>query len=105
MILGCTLWSAFNPKDLDILLRSITNFKRVDNFDPETFTALHQADVTWLNETVAAIARAEPERKVVIFTHHTSTVEGTGDPRFTGQLTSSAQPPSYMKSFVEKLGR
>ncbi|OBZ73205.1 hypothetical protein A0H81_06951 [Grifola frondosa] len=89
-ILGCTLWSALNPADLDILSWSLTDFRRISSFDPETFVALHRADLEWLNSTVSAIANEEPERDIVVFTHHSPTLDGTGDPKFNDQPTNSA---------------
>ncbi|GBE87486.1 Ser/Thr protein phosphatase protein [Sparassis latifolia] len=89
-ILGCTLWSALNPGDLDILSWSLTDFRRITSFDPEKYVALHTAELAWLSATVAAIALDEPERAIVVFTHHAPTIEGTGDPKYIGQPTNSA---------------
>ncbi|KAF8912094.1 Ser/Thr protein phosphatase superfamily protein [Gymnopilus junonius] len=89
-ILGCTLWSHLNPDDKDILSWSLTDFKRIRSFTMDAYEELHQQDVTWLRETLASIRESEPERKVVVFTHHAPTVEGTGDPKYLGGLTNSA---------------
>ncbi|EIM86675.1 Ser/Thr protein phosphatase protein [Stereum hirsutum FP-91666 SS1] len=89
-ILGCTLWSSLNPDDLDILSWSLTDFRRIEGFNPETYSALHNADLAWLNSTVSSIARDEPERKIVILTHHAPTKDGTGDPKFNDGPTNSA---------------
>ncbi|CCM00741.1 uncharacterized protein FIBRA_02781 [Fibroporia radiculosa] len=89
-ILGCTLWAALNPDDLDILSWSLTDFRRISSFDPESFTAIHNADLEWLNATISMISQAEPARKIVVFTHHAPTLSGTGDPKYEGQPTNSA---------------
>lgn len=89
-ILGCTLWSALNTEDLDILSWSLTDFKRIDNFTPATYTALHQTDLAWLNDTVSSIAQNEPDREIVVFTHHAPTKKGTGDAKFEDGPTNSA---------------
>ena len=89
-VLGCTLWSALNENDLDILSWSLTDFRRIQSFDPTAYNNLHDTDREWLNATVEEIAKAEPERKVVIFTHHAPTVMDTGDPKYLGQPTNSA---------------
>ena len=89
-VLGCTLWSALNPDDLDILSWALTDFKRIEGFDPAAFTALHQRDLAWLNATVEDIAAREPDRQIIIFTHHAPTVRDTGDPKFDGQPSNSA---------------
>ncbi|KAI0047035.1 Ser/Thr protein phosphatase protein [Auriscalpium vulgare] len=89
-ILGCTLWSSLNPDDLDILSWSLTDFRLIDGFNPETYSALHNADLLWLNSTVSSIARDEPDREIVVFTHHAPTKDGTGDPKFNDGPTNSA---------------
>ncbi|KIY43830.1 Ser/Thr protein phosphatase superfamily protein [Fistulina hepatica ATCC 64428] len=89
-ILGCTLWSHLNPDDKDILSWSLTDFKRIRSFDMDIYEKLHRQDITWLHETLGSIRESEPERKVVVFTHHAPTVEGTGDPKYLGGLTNSA---------------
>lgn len=89
-ILGCTLWSSLNPADLDILSWSLTDFKRIEGFDPEAYTAQHNADLQWLNDTIERIAQKEPKRKIVVFTHHAPTRTGTGDPKYDDGPTNSA---------------
>ncbi|KZT11876.1 Ser/Thr protein phosphatase protein [Laetiporus sulphureus 93-53] len=89
-ILGCTLWTALNPEELDILSWALTDFRRIDGFDPSAFTAQHQGDLAWLNATVQEIASSDPERKIIVFTHHAPTISGTSDPKFEGQPMSSA---------------
>ncbi|KAG8996887.1 hypothetical protein FRB94_007986 [Tulasnella sp. JGI-2019a] len=81
-ILGCTLWSALNPDDLDILSWSLNDFKQIEGFNPDAYNALHLADKTWLNDAVRLIHQAEPQRHVAVFTHHAPTVDGTSDPKF-----------------------
>ncbi|KAF9059052.1 hypothetical protein BDP27DRAFT_1342263 [Rhodocollybia butyracea] len=55
-ILGCSLWSALNQDDLDILSGS-HDFRRIDEFNPTT---------------VSSMAQHEPERQI----------EGTGPPHY-----------------------
>jgi len=44
--------------------------------------AAHQADLDWLNREVAAIVDSEPQRSVVVFTHHSPTLlEDANNPR------------------------
>lgn len=89
-ILGCTLWSALDPDCLDILSWSLTDFKRIHGFDAASYNTLHQTDLAWLCESVEAIRRDEPHRRVVVLTHHAPTIEGTGDPKHIGGPTNSA---------------
>lgn len=79
-----------NPDDLDILSWSLTDFKRIESFNPETFSSLHEKDLVWLNETVSSIASDERDREIVIFTHHAPTKDGTGHPKFDNGITNSA---------------
>ncbi|KAI0090970.1 Ser/Thr protein phosphatase protein [Irpex rosettiformis] len=87
-ILGCTLWGAIDPTHPDI--HALNDFKRIHNFTPETFRAEHEADVAWLNSVVATMAQEEPERRVIVFTHHAPTIKGTSDPKNQGKSTSTA---------------
>ncbi|KAK0235992.1 Ser/Thr protein phosphatase superfamily protein [Armillaria nabsnona] len=89
-ILGCTLWSALDPDCLDILSWSLTDFKRIHGFDVASYNTFHQTDLAWLCESVEAIRRDEPHRRVVVLTHHAPTIEGTGDPKYIGGPTNSA---------------
>jgi hypothetical protein len=89
-ILGCTLWSAINPAHLDMLTRCLMDFRRIAGLNPETYAALHQSDLAWLNSTIASIARDEPEREVIVFTHHAPTIRGTAEPKYEGGATNSA---------------
>jgi hypothetical protein len=89
-ILGCTLWSALNADDLDTLSWSLNDLKRIDCFTPTQYSRLHNGDLIWLNTTVHGIRSTEPERHVIIFTHHAPTVEGTGDPKYAEGPTNSA---------------
>ena len=55
-VLGCTLWAELDPAELDILRWSVTDFKRIDHFDPAAFQARHRADLAWLRQAVADVA-------------------------------------------------
>lgn len=90
IVLGCTLWSQLDPDDLDILRWSLTDFKRIQGFDPVGFQACHERDLAWLQRTIADMALHEPERRVVVMTHHAPTVAGTSDPKYVGGPTNSA---------------
>lgn len=89
-VLGCTLWSALAPTEQGHLASSMKDFKYINGFDPAARTALHLSDVAWLNQNVTEIAKEEPQRKILIFTHHAPTLEGTSDPKFAGQSSASA---------------
>lgn len=88
-ILGCTLWAALDPDDLDILSWGLNDFNWIDGFDPAAFDAAHRADRAWLAQELTGI-RAEPARRVAVFTHHAPTIDGTADPKYIGGPTNSA---------------
>ena len=89
-VLGCTLWSSLDPAELPDLAQSMKDFQRIEGLDPSGRSALHLSDVAWLNDAVTRIASEEPERKVLIFTHHAPTIDGTSDPKYAGQANASA---------------
>jgi len=93
-LLGCTLWTRLDPEELDILSWSLTDFRRIEGWNPTAVSTEHENDLGWLNRTVAEIAAHEPHRAVAIVTHHAPTVEGTSPPQFSaasgGLLTKSA---------------
>lgn len=92
-LLGCTLWSALDPDELDILSWSLQDLRRIDDLSPDAYNALHAGDLAWLNHTAAAMARDEPDRRIVVLTHHAPTQQGTSPPQFEGpgaSVTKSA---------------
>ncbi|EJD55160.1 Ser/Thr protein phosphatase superfamily protein [Auricularia subglabra TFB-10046 SS5] len=88
-ILGCTLWSRLAEDDLDILSWAMTDFKRIASFTPESYQALHTADVAWLQAEIARLQQEEPQRRIVVLTHHAPTFDGTSDPKYVGGPTNS----------------
>ncbi|KAI0361759.1 Ser/Thr protein phosphatase superfamily protein [Trametes cingulata] len=103
-VLGCTLWARLNPGDLDILRWSLSDFHRIDGFDPTTYQAAHARDAKWLEQSVEHIACNEPHRRIVIMTHHAPTVEGTSDPKFVDGPTGSAFATEFVGSKIWRSG-
>ncbi|EFI28188.1 hypothetical protein CC1G_14215 [Coprinopsis cinerea okayama7 len=89
-ILGCTLWAALDQDKLDILSWAVNDFARITNFKPTDYIQAHEADVSWLKGSVETIREEDPAKKVVVFTHHAPTVQGTGNPKYDGGILSSA---------------
>jgi hypothetical protein len=90
---------------LDILSWALTDFRRIGNFNPDSFVALHQGDLAWLNATVLEISSTEPEREIVVFTHHAPTLAATADPKFDGQPTNSAFATELTEEVVWTSGK
>lgn len=69
-ILGCTLYSRIEEAFMNDVSFGLNDFYQIDGWTVEDHCASHDADLKWLNEQVSYIARSEPQRKIVIFTHH-----------------------------------
>ena len=84
-ILGCTLWSHIpSAASEDIGLR-LNDFKRIREWTVETHNAAHVADANWLDQECTKIRTAEPDRLIVILTHHAPAMSGTSAPRYENQ--------------------
>ncbi|GJJ10809.1 hypothetical protein Clacol_005037 [Clathrus columnatus] len=89
-ILGCTLWSSLDPNYLNIISSFLNDFHLISNFKPPEYQAAHQTDLTWLSNEIEHLRGEGTSRKVIVFTHHAPTVEGTSAPQFIGTPTNSA---------------
>ncbi|KAI0825032.1 Ser/Thr protein phosphatase protein [Trametes gibbosa] len=89
-ILGCTLWSNIDPAHKCAVQLGLSDFSQIAGLTPSVYTSLHERDVSWLAQNIAAIATDEPHRRVVIMTHHAPTVEGVSDPRYAESPIRSA---------------
>jgi len=87
--LGCTFWSHLAP-DIAEFTWAVTDFKRIQDMDPEMYDNLHKGDHDWLQAEIARIRTEAPDQAVVVLTHHAPTREGTSDPKFAGGPTESA---------------
>ncbi|KAI0653964.1 Ser/Thr protein phosphatase superfamily protein [Cubamyces menziesii] len=104
-VLGCTLWARLNQDDIDVLSWGLNDFRQIKGFDPSAFQAAHARDAAWLAQAVADIARDEPERRVLVMTHHAPTVEGTSDPKYAqGGPMGSAFATELVGSEVWRAG-
>lgn len=69
-ILGCTLHSKIPAEHEERVSFGLNDFYHIDNWSVEKHNAVHTKELAWLNEQVSSISTLEPERKIVIFTHH-----------------------------------
>ncbi|PGH02698.1 hypothetical protein AJ79_07577 [Helicocarpus griseus UAMH5409] len=69
-VLGCTLHSHIPPESEEQVSFGLNDFSGIDDWTVQEHNAAHAVDLAWLNEQVASISATEPERKIVIFTHH-----------------------------------
>lgn len=98
VVLGCTLFSHVAPPSLQDASLGLNDFCRIGDWTVEQHVEAHARDLAWLNERVAAIARESPGCRIVIFTHHSPTIdERTVNPRFAASKIASG--------FATDLGR
>ncbi|KAF8335291.1 Ser/Thr protein phosphatase superfamily protein [Cantharellus anzutake] len=90
IILGCTLWSALNPADLEFLIWGLNDFRAIKGMNPEVFCKLHEEEISWLRSKIERIKIDFPEKDIVVLTHHAPTVDGTANPKYKGGPTNSA---------------
>lgn len=77
-LLGCTLWShipAAHQHEVAAALKDADENHGIRDRSVLQHNADHAADLTWLNDTVAAIETDEPDREVVVLTHHSPTTD------------------------------
>ncbi|KAB8289666.1 hypothetical protein EYC80_010579 [Monilinia laxa] len=97
IVLGCTLWSKINDDARDAVQGRIKDFKNIDSWSIDDHNAAHTADLEWLSSQVASIqtqnksrAMGEPERRILIITHHAPSLEGTSSPKNANNPWGSA---------------
>lgn len=81
-VLGCTLFSRISSEQGREVAARLTDFKETLDWGVYEHNRAHEADLSWLNDQVARIERDEPHRQIVVFTHHSPTVDPAAiDPR------------------------
>lgn len=90
-VLGCTLHSHIRAEQEERVSFGFNDFYHIDNWDIVKHNAAHAEDLAWLNQQVATISLLQPERKIVIFTHHSPITEDARaiDPDHAGSAISS----------------
>lgn len=90
-ILGCTLFSSIQEERASFIASRMVDFKDTPGWTVALHNKAHASDLQWLNSQVAQISTSEPQRQVVIFTHHSPTTTAqANDPRHNDSLASSA---------------
>lgn len=87
-ILGCTLWSKIPESQAEIVSYRVNDFRSIQNWSVESHNAAHTADAEWLDCECNRIRQEEPHRKIIIFTHHAPSFEGTSAPRYNTTTNS-----------------
>jgi Calcineurin-like phosphoesterase len=81
-VLGCTLFSEIAPLQEHTVEMFVSDFQNIQDWSVKKHNIAHTRDLAQLNEHVATISKEEPHRRVVIFTHHSPTIQKeANDPR------------------------
>ncbi|KAJ5793544.1 hypothetical protein N7457_000143 [Penicillium paradoxum] len=89
-VLGCTLFSRISPRQEFAVESRLVDFRDILRWTADDHNAEHESDLHWLNTQVSGIAKNEPQRRIVVFTHHSPTVDPRcSDPRHTGSEVST----------------
>lgn len=84
-ILGCTLFSRISPKQDFAVESRMVDFRDILRWTTDDHNEAHQADLAWLNAQVSKMARDEPHRRIVVFLHHSPSLDPRcTDPRHAG---------------------
>ncbi|KAK2811165.1 hypothetical protein FQN50_002262 [Emmonsiellopsis sp. PD_5] len=90
-ILGCTLHSNITSEQDHRVRYGTIDFYRILDWSVEGHREAHREDLAWLNEQVDSMSCSEPERKIVILTHHSPCLDRRAmDPRHARSAVSSA---------------
>ncbi|KAI8930964.1 hypothetical protein NX059_011976 [Plenodomus lindquistii] len=77
-VLGCTLWTQIPAEAAQAVGSRVMDFCKTNGIwgrSVEEHNADHARDLAWLNAQVENIATNEPQREIVILTHHSPTVD------------------------------
>ena len=76
-VLGCTLWSHITDDQTREVWKTLTDFKDngIRDRDVNGHREDHQEDLDWLNKEVSRIEEEEPDRQIIILTHHSPTID------------------------------
>ncbi|KAJ8121980.1 hypothetical protein ONZ43_g1704 [Nemania bipapillata] len=93
-ILGCTLWSDVLPQqaaEVSALLTDFNESRGIRDWTLENHVEEHRKDRNWLNSQVRTLEETEPQRQIIIATHHSPTLDPRAvDPAHQGSSVSSA---------------
>ena len=89
-VLGSTLYSNILDEQLEHVSLGLNDFYYIEDWDVHAHRQAHLSDLQWLNEQVRSISQTEPERKIVILSHHSPVFGGRAiDPKHAESLSAS----------------
>ena len=90
IVLGCTLFSKIISEQGWEVQKRLVDFRDIIEWDVWEHNEAHSSDLGWLNEQVLAITSHQPDKRIIIFTHHSPCVDRrANDPRHANSSVSS----------------
>lgn len=91
-VLGCTLYSHVPAESEERVNFGLNVFYQIDDWTVAQHNAAHETDLAWLNEQVRAVSQSEPQRQIMVFTHHSLSTadERTVDSAHVGSAITSS---------------
>lgn len=84
-LLGCTLFSNVDDAHKDYVNFGMNDFFHIKGWDIDQHIENHKSELQWLNEQVTKITEDDPERRIIILTHYSPTVDSrANDPKHSG---------------------
>ena len=74
-ILGCTLFTHAPVNSQSKVRWALNEYYRIRGWTIQKNNNTHREDLEWLNERVRTISKEQPDRRIVVLTHHCPTVD------------------------------
>ena len=74
-VLGCTLFSNVTAAQKDFVSFGLNDFYHIENWTVEEHVQKHESELRWLNAEVQRLLEKEPDRKIIIMTHYSPTID------------------------------
>ncbi|KAK2760871.1 hypothetical protein FQN54_002111 [Arachnomyces sp. PD_36] len=89
-VLGCTLFSQVMEGQKAAVTSRLQDFRSISQWTVYDHNHAHRSDLDWLNQQVSEISQKEPDRRIVIFTHHSPSIDSRAvDPKHADSEVSS----------------
>ncbi|TQV94447.1 hypothetical protein V2A60_005490 [Cordyceps javanica] len=75
-ILGCTLFSNVSRQQAAAVSSRFVDFNQIRDWTIDRHVEAHTSDLNWLNKQVLEIGALQPQRRIIVFTHYSPTLDG-----------------------------
>ncbi|EWC47879.1 hypothetical protein DRE_02761 [Drechslerella stenobrocha 248] len=89
-ILGCTLQSEIRPEQRLEIEGKLNDFRQIKGWTVDDHNAEHSIDIAWLRDAIEEITETEPDRRILVATHHAPSFRKTCAPQHEDSALSSA---------------